>query len=214
MSVINVLRQHNAVHVLSDGAAYDGMGKFVYFQSKVLPAPHLNAVIACRGMKLTIPFVADALASCAESYDALRSMAGSVSKLFFEQVTRGSAREDIEIVVAGFSEKGPDSYVVVSHNRSPGIAPWTVVDTGAAYLSPFSEDVANALKSKFPDPNVGCMDAARDGLAIMELQRSQFPRVGGFAQLTTVTEWSITMRVLKRWPDRLAGKGDDEVAAA
>jgi hypothetical protein len=49
MSAINVLRQTNSVSVLTDGAAYNANGIFMFPTTKVVVLPHLNAVIAGRG---------------------------------------------------------------------------------------------------------------------------------------------------------------------
>jgi hypothetical protein len=40
----------------------------------------------------------------------------------------------------------------------------------------------------------------RDLLAIMEAQRAEFPqKVGGFCQLTSLTQHAVTCRILRRW---------------
>ena len=53
------------------------------------------------------------------------------------------------------------------------------------------------------DPN----HLERDMIAVMEAQRREFPQVGGFCQLTSLTQHAVTQRILRRWPG-------DEIAAA
>jgi hypothetical protein len=39
----------------------------------------------------------------------------------------------------------------------------------------------------------------RDMIAVMEAQRREFPQVGGFCQLTTLTQHAVTQRILRRF---------------
>jgi len=47
------------------------------------------------------------------------------------------------------------------------------------------------------DPN----HVERDIIALMEAQRQNFPQVGGFCQLTSLTQHAVTQRILRRWTD-------------
>jgi len=55
-------------------------------------------------------------------------------------------------------------------------------------------------------------DPTRDGMRVLEIQRRHLPDwpasvnhhvVGGFAQLTTITENSIETKIIHRWPDEV-----------
>jgi hypothetical protein len=45
------------------------------------------------------------------------------------------------------------------------------------------------------DPN----QIERDMIVLIEAQRREFPLVGGFCQLTSLTEYTVTQRILRRW---------------
>jgi hypothetical protein len=62
------------------------------------------------------------------------------------------------------------------------------------------------------DPN----HVERDMIAVMEAQRREFPQVGGFCQLPTLRQHTVTQRILLRWPDRCEGvpSGPEAGAAA
>jgi len=46
------------------------------------------------------------------------------------------------------------------------------------------------------DPN----HIERDMITLMEAQRREFPQVGGFCELTSLTQHTVTQRILRRWP--------------
>ncbi|GJD74120.1 hypothetical protein [Methylobacterium goesingense] len=56
MSAVNIIRARDAVHMLTDGAAFDG-GKLAFTVAKVWPVPHLNAAIAMSGPWLQAPML-------------------------------------------------------------------------------------------------------------------------------------------------------------
>ncbi len=39
----------------------------------------------------------------------------------------------------------------------------------------------------------------RDMVAMMEAQRREFPQIDGLCQLTTLTQHTVTQRILRRW---------------
>ena len=51
MTAINIFRQRNAVHILSDGAGIVG-DRIVLGAAKVIALPHLRAAVTIRGARL------------------------------------------------------------------------------------------------------------------------------------------------------------------
>lgn len=211
MTAINVIKQKNAVHVLTDGASWLPGGNFGPAGAKVHQLPHLNAVVACRGPRLGGVLIADFLGSCANSYDEMKSRAAEMvegAAIFYQPIfAAGTFSEKIEIVVAGWSEaSGPDAFVVSWASDNPA----AVQDCGPVMMAPSSPAIERAALGALP-PGVRSaddMDPVRHGLAMLLAQRAAaglsdiaVSVVGAFLQLTTVSPEFITTRILHRWPD-------------
>lgn len=217
MTAINIIRQKNAVHMITDAAGYDERGVLLTIGPKAWPLPHLNAVFAARGPKLLSPLIADMLAQSATSYDALK---GEFADIVISGCGRLGLVDDqapFQLAVAGWSEShGPDSYVLTNHPGQADIKPWTVAQCGPISIAPSTE----AMHAVFLEKVVGAtaidaLDPETTALKLIALQRHAkvsvlngspddlFFLVGGFAQITTVTPGGISTRILHRWPDKL-----------
>ena len=218
MSAVNIFRQTDAVHVVTDGYAIDDTaepGTGAYFAvPKVFPLPHLNAVVAARGVLLAPWLMAMCIARSGDSYDAAkqravqsaRDCAGSLANL-----PRGGL---FEFYVAGFSETtGADSYCVTS-SEATGVPVWQVVDLGTSSFAPSDQSVLDEMQRGLPANlrTLDDLDPEREGLRVLELQRARHftgvdsverMNIGCFAQITTVTRDAITTRILRRWPDEI-----------
>jgi len=219
MSAVNTIVQSNAVHIVTDGAAYYLDRTFQFYANKIVPLPHLRCAVAVRGPALAVPFLSSVL-SHAETYDALKEAAPealqTAAEMYSPIFSACCTGADFEVVVGGFTNDGrPDAYLVASHRRY-GIEPWTVAPIDGLVCLPNDEKlhakiVASLPASATPDD----LDPVRDGLTILELQRSNpaaavdgddLCAIGGFAQLTSVTADGISTRVIHRWPDRVGSK--------
>src|SRR4051794_31260127 len=79
MTAINVIRQSNAVHVLTDGAGYKPDGTMGIHAIKAWPIAHLNAVLASRGSAYFVPLLATNAAAAAKSFDHLKSIISALA---------------------------------------------------------------------------------------------------------------------------------------
>lgn len=218
MSVVNIIRHRDAVHILTDGASYDRQGEMFVATPKSWALPHVQAVLAFRGPMIFPVLTVENIGHAGSTYDEIK--AGIVDYLrgvydaAAAQLHNWPSGDQFEVFVAGISEiTGPDSYVVVNHSRYPDVKPWTVTQLGQFSPSIGDPEVMERLWSKVP--NASCaddLDPVRDGLWLMECQRAarfqcepdqvEAGIVGGFAQLTTVTRDAITTRVIHKWPDK------------
>jgi hypothetical protein len=55
------------------------------------------------------------------------------------------------------------------------------------------------LPSAYIDPDT--IHLERDMIAVMEAQRREFPLVGGFCQLMSLTQHTVTQRISRRWTE-------------
>lgn len=211
MTAINFIATTDAAHLLTDGAAYDyATGNTLFNAPKVAVLPNINGVLAVRGPYLAPALLGALLSANATSFDDGRGRAVDVLrsgvKTFGPIFQRDGRDADIEIFVAGWSSNdGPDGYLITNHAKYPGIEPWTVTSLGASSFAP-GDDALRAEIAAFGSADN--FDLAVNGLEIMEKQR-QIPVeiiagkptciVGGFCQLTTITERQITTRILRSW---------------
>ncbi|WP_426611207.1 hypothetical protein [Bradyrhizobium sp. McL0616] len=81
-------------------------------------------------------------------------------------------------------------------NAAYGLHPWKPYDITGTFYSPLSPDLAGdfaRLQLEFDD---------RRAVALVDQQGRLRPQdVGGFVQLTTVREFGIETRILKRWKE-------------
>jgi hypothetical protein len=229
MTAINVLKQKAAVHVMTDGAHYAANGMLVGIAPKIYPLPHLRAAVATRGSKAMHIMGPDALGNCFETYDELklsavdrmRDIVGMLDEIF-KATAFGS---DFDLIVAGWSESsGPDSYLVCNHARH-GQPPWTVVELGAFSLTPSDASIHAKVFAGFPkDAGADDLDPDLEAVRVLQIQRSALlpcgpddvpmHTVGGFAEITTITERSIESRVVHRWPEDRIGERIDAEACS
>ncbi len=218
MTAINIIRQKEAVHIITDAAGYDDRGVLLTIGSKAWALPHLNAVMAVRGPKLLAPLLADLLGQSATSYDGLKDEFAEIMRTGCGRLAVADDQMPFQITVAGWSERcGPDSYVLTNRSSPIDLEPWKVLQCGPISLAPATETIARTVLETIltGDANPDALDPEIAALKILAVQRRtkvalaygpqtdlQF-LVGGFAQITTVTPSAITTKILHRWPDVL-----------
>ena len=218
MTAINVIKQSNAVHVLTDGAGYNADGTLIAIANKVWPVAHLNLVLASRGSAYFAPLLAQHASAAAHSFDHLKSimpaLALELAGRFAPLMRMSELGSQFDLVVAGWSEtSGPSSYFLCDHHQhGPSVEPWKPVDLGPISLLPQTAAMKVDLDHEFPngaDPDQ--FDSVKDGMCILEIQRrhpsehgpagSHMLRgVGMFAQLT---RGAIETKIIHRWPDEI-----------
>ena len=214
MSAINVIVKSNAVHVLTDGAAYESDGTLSSIGPKVNLMPHQSCAVAFRGPQSVRPILGELIGLAAPSFAELKAvivpLLQEASRAYAPLFEGCSAGPDFEVVVAGWSDEGPAAYMVASHDRHS--TPWEIIPLTGLCITPADETIHEKMLATLPtDCTADDIDPATHGLAILEIQRShlvendgidgKFCAVGGFAQLTTVTPDAVTSRIIHRWPD-------------
>lgn len=217
MSATNVFLQSDAVQVLTDGAGYTPEGILQQAISKVVSLPHLNCVVAGRGPALVPAFMSTALGASSNRYDGMKTLAPEIiefsSDLFQSTLEACRAGIEFDVIVAGISETtGPDAFLICNHARY-GKPPFELIQLGDINLLPGDAGIHDAWLATIPDgAGADDLDPETHGLSALECQRrfgakasavDGLPRVGGFAQLTTITKAGITTKILKRWGDRI-----------
>ena len=217
MTAITVIRQFNAVHVLSDTGVFDEHGRLVAFTNKVWPMPHKNAVICIRGLAPIAAAIAEIVfrVGCA-SYDDMRSNVRRELRSNFEAQaalfrSKGLVWGELkfDVIIAGYSESvGPHCYAFFSYDMASVCLAWDEVLLGPIAPLPSTDEMMARLNL----PDVDTLSIERDGLRIANEQRKvAMPfdvgapgcGLGGALQLTTITTHMITQRIIHRWPDKI-----------
>jgi hypothetical protein len=125
----------------------------------------------------------------------------------------GPTALDFDLAAVGWSAgaRGPVGFFLSTIER-PGTPAFKVIETDNL-ITPSTDEMYQEIMPLLAYP--GRFDAERNMVAIAEKQRQivepygskriTTSLVGGFLQLTTVTEHEITTRIIHRWPDKIGG---------
>ena len=239
MAAINVIRQRQAVHIVSDGAFCDATGIVCEIGPNAFALPHLPAALAIRGSSHFMPFLVHRLSREARSFDdmlpkivpAALEVHGSFP-MAFGTLGYGTIEPDFDIVAVGWSKArdAPASYLVSSQDRpvAQGLAAkaWELVELPDVLIAPpIAENQISAVGWNVPySPESFRPDV--DGVALLKAQRlsrreldprsgmrGQVYVVGGFIQLTTVSSHGVNSDVLHWWPDTVGRRIESQVSA-
>jgi hypothetical protein len=239
MAAINVIRQRQAVHIVSDGAFCDATGIVCEIGPNAFALPHLPAALAIRGSSHFMPFLVHRLSRECRSFDdmlpkivpAALEVHGSFP-MAFGTLGYGTIEPDFDIVAVGWSKArdAPASYLVSSQDRpvAQGLAAkaWELVELPDVLIAPpIAEKQISAVGWNVPySPESFRPDV--DGVALLKAQRlsrreldprsgmrGQVYVVGGFIQLTTVSSHGVNSDVLHWWPDTVGRRIEPQVSA-
>jgi hypothetical protein len=239
MAAINVIRQRQAVHIVSDGAFCDATGIVCEIGPNAFALPHLPAALAIRGSSHFMPFLVHRLSRECRSFDdmlpkivpAALEVHGSFP-MAFGTLGYGTIEPDFDIVAVGWSKArdAPASYLVSSQDRpvAQGLAAkaWELVELPDVLIAPpIAEKQISAVGWNVPySPESFRPDV--DGVALLKAQRlsrreldprsgmrGQVYVVGGFIQLTTVSSHGVNSDVLHWWPDTVGRRIESQVSA-
>lgn len=233
MTATIVIKQTNAVHMLTDGLGQWRTDRsFGPWGCKAWTVPHLNAVVASRGVRLRGLLITEGLSLAGRTYDEVKARAVqtlSASEGSYEAYWKAlfgdrgdpfaamprlpTENADQEVVIAGWSETcGPDAYALSLDDQGrwsmiAGSPPMFVAPCDHVIQERSLAVLAPHIKA---DHNVDGLDPERDGLAIIEVQRRRaidlgIHLVGGFVQLTTITQHGASARILRTWPSEYGG---------
>lgn len=167
MTAINVILTEDHAVIVSDTLAR-AVGNPDFHTAKVMPMPHMRLAVATRGRMDALTKVVGAISVGAFDYNSCRAfLAGAYAQLSLDEV---------EIVVAGWSAKGPAAFIISAGNTGG-----KVLDIQQVLITPtVPSDVADTFAA---DP-IGQMPA------LLQRQAAS-PDVGGFMNICQVGEHVI-----------------------
>lgn len=209
MSAFIVIRQSNAISLISDGLVSGTSVSAVH--PKAFSLPHLNALVGIRG-GLGHFGLLSSLAMAAPTFDGLAGQLETIARGFAEHaepVFPAIHPRGFEVVLAGLSEEhGPAAYFV-SH-KAPGVPYELWALSNAVTALPGTGGAQEAVEAIIGDAErcdvraVGhaAMGEIKKRAAAIEPDMPEW--VGGFTQLTSLVVDAngpyIVSEVLGRWP--------------
>lgn len=233
MTAVNYVRQRDALHFITDGAAYSPSGVLLGVTQKATAFAHLPAVfcirgpVAARGMLTNLTRVA--------TFDAMVADFELEFEREFEHCASAltdTGLPDVEMMFGGWSEAAQEFqvYMISSCDGADRIAAEQLearqglAMPDAAFKLKRLEDVA-AIAPNVPVSEISIaygrplasIDDIRDidefGIVLLELQRARLIsnapglspccNIGGFGQVTTITRDAVSSRIICRWPDQV-----------
>lgn len=205
MTAVNVLLGKGEAHVVTDGAGVAmvnvaGTAKQVLGMTspKILPVPHLGLALVFRGRGGLQSSVLFRAARSRTVEDLREKFPQDLRRAYRLRARLFPQFYGFDLIAAGVRE-GKEFAFIVSSVPTYGLEPFTARDVPHGLCSPkLSDDaLADGWQTSERD-RTRALDAV--ACRILEDQRSS-GIVGAFGQITSVTQFGIYTRIIKRWPD-------------
>jgi hypothetical protein len=213
MTLLNIVRRSDCVHLLTDGAGLNDSAKVEAMVSKCMIYPHLNMAIGFRGIHLVGMVLMSSFSSAISFDDVRRNFAKIVQGQVDATKSKwtkmlGRRAMQFDMAVAGWSKDGPRGLFLSTIER-PGTPVFRAIEVDQL-ITPSSNILFAETSSVFARPD---FSIERDMIAIAEKQRNVIepygPKriktalVGGYLQLTSIRDREISTRIIHRWDDKI-----------
>ncbi|GMO36570.1 hypothetical protein BwSF12_47260 [Bradyrhizobium ottawaense] len=205
-------KKHNCILIATDAAAYLDEGTVTEFKSKIHAIPEWPAVITGRGNSFGLDTGARELQKRASSFDELIGIVSRELPLIVEEFR---LYRPFELNLAGFFRGCPSLFFIRTpgHDSSGiGLRPYLICPVGSTFFGPWpSDELVAATGFVAPDPDDAPEDIVNGLRDLINLQRRTpaddgYSRVGGYAELTTISPDGIETQIFHRWPDDQIGQ--------
>jgi hypothetical protein len=217
MSAYAVFTERDRVHVATDTAGMDAAGKLAGFSTKTVAFPHINGVLACRGLPLHQSIAAAHIAEIAISFDSVvKKLPDRLKPVFCDpKETLPAAYKQLgydgstDSVWAGISEKHGPTLVMMMARPNGAKIDWRVqIERADSLCMAMSTIVFPSFIQHLQNTGRHSQEAFFELPALMQLMREYHdPKghsvVGGAVHLTTITKDHMTTRKLMSWPDQI-----------
>jgi len=212
-------KKHNCIWIATDAASYDDHGVVTDISSKILAVPEWSAVITGRGNSFGLDTAARELRCRASSFDELVCIASRELPLIVEKF---KLDRPFEINLAGFFSGKPMAFFIRTPGGNNSMGNWPpffvcpVAVNSIAFCPRPSDGLIATSGFVEPTPDDAPETIERGLHKLLELQRRTppedgFPRVGGFAEITTITPSGIEQQIVHRWAeDRIGARMSPE----
>ncbi len=207
MTAVNVLLGPNECHIITDGAGtipktIEGRRHQVLWIKvpKVFSIPHLGLAVVFRGRTALMHSLFYRASRARTVEDLRRTFPIELRRRFGLLAKLLPSVFDFELIFAGVSDGKPFIFVVATTTRL-GWRPFIANEITDSMLSPSLRDESVAQGWELAARGQGSCRRL-DDVACRILQHQRYSGiVGAFGQITTVNQFGIHTRIIKRWPD-------------
>ncbi|MCK1563631.1 hypothetical protein IVB08_06515 [Bradyrhizobium sp. 173] len=202
-------KKHKSIWITTDAASYDDAGFVCSFGSKIRPIPEWSAVVTGRGNTFGLDTAARELTRRASSFDELVAIASRELPLIVDEFR---LYRPFELNLAGFFRGRPMIFFIRTpgdHDSSGmGMRPYLIFPMGPTLLGPDPSAVGGFVE---PDPEDAPENIVSCLCDLIKLQRrvpaeDGYSRVGGYAEMTTISPDGIETEIFHHWPEDRIGQ--------
>jgi hypothetical protein len=224
VSAVNIAcTTRNEIFVVTDAASYLSDGTIAKLGAKLKTVDHWPGIITGRGPTLELEFLQYYFSDRFATFDDLLSGI----EADFTTITKDGTVKDVELILAGISTRGAESYVIYPDDEvAPGTTaeaagdPTNVKPIGCKLIRlPPSVNAPFISDAMYDQSGYNGIDQAASDEAIIaalrhaiECQRHEkhpgveAHKIGGYAHLSHVTKTGVTQTVLCEWPEDQLGE--------
>jgi hypothetical protein len=170
---------------------------------KVYLAAHMPMAVATRGHWEAAIALGSSMVRLFSEFDALVDRLERIFPQLHLAQRQSTGAPDLhlmcttEVVIAGWSNarSQAEAYYIWGGDESGltdcSCPPFELMELDGVAFAPVPSQHVDV------DPD----HVERDMVALMEAQRRDFPEIGGFCQITTLTQGGVTQRILRRWDE-------------
>lgn len=221
MSSVAIVKQADAIHLITDAATYDRDGILTGICSKVLLLPEVPAAIAVRGNGQALTHIMSALhlRPLLFSFDSVIAALPVLTSMA-KRVALETRYEfpDFELLLVGWSAKRdrPETwYIATKTNVVKGFEAYRAYKIPDDLIVGPLIDKATFIwfhssdRRSFPDDAVRIINSQRLYKGSLHGPNTyEGHGVGGFAQLTTIDPSGLSSHVIHQWPDKIGERID------
>lgn len=207
MTALNAILRADAAYVITDGQTWEGRAGVPSCEAvprpKVLPLPHMNAALACRGSAALLPILYSRIVHLRSTFE---EAAASLGTDLQDAVTGmrhkmpDLASHDVVLIGWPDTREGPECWLAVDHPKW-GPPPFQPVRV-SGLVSPDDGSLAERMGGRHvhEDPT---FNPETEATALIEAQGAMSHGFAGtFVQLTTIRRNSINARIVTWFEDQ------------
>lgn len=223
MSALNIVKQHNEIHVVTDGCHYDNDGNILSFGPKAWPIAHFPGFVAVVGRTVAGPLFATTICQFAtnvdELFDGAEDIVRTLDATFADLLGDGLG----QAAIGGWSDERQQMRIAfITGGACRHTAPYTMTEYHGDQIlcsPPLTPDLQNkmfggmfsSIQEALPAENFAKKQITAQRQMTFKLPSGREGHgIGGFAQLLTVTRDSVSTKIVARFPDEAGGHLEPE----
>ncbi|MCK1657133.1 hypothetical protein [Bradyrhizobium sp. 151] len=194
MTAINIIRNGDCMHILTDGAFYTSAGILTHIGQKCFTLPTMDTALVIRGRCDVMPFLVAELDKRCSDFDsvideaagALQAVTTMAEVVLPEVLHAGAFDPAFELWFIGYSTSRDafETYILPTHDRHPGLIAWQIGKVEGSICAPVPTAEAARAAGVTAQIEIETFDPEIDGLKLLEIRKRDFLRTMTPALLT------------------------------